>query len=106
MYFFFSIMNFMTRLCKVLELSCVFFFFQAEDGIRDCVRCWSSDVCSSDLYVDLLWLHMRDEATPIEEAVRALDDQVRLGKVLYVGISDSAAWVVAQANTIAELRGW
>jgi aryl-alcohol dehydrogenase-like predicted oxidoreductase len=57
-------------------------------------------------YVDLLWLHMRDEATPIEEAVRALDDQVRLGKVLYVGISDSPAWVVAQANTLAELRGW
>ena len=57
-------------------------------------------------YVDLLWLHMRDGATPIEEAVRALDDQVRLGKVLYVGISDSPAWVVAQANAIAELRGW
>jgi aryl-alcohol dehydrogenase-like predicted oxidoreductase len=57
-------------------------------------------------YVDLLWLHMRDEATPIEEAVRALDDQVRLGKVLYVGISDSPAWVAAQANTLAELRGW
>ena len=57
-------------------------------------------------YVDLLWLHMRDEATPIEEAVRALDDQVRLGKVLYVGISDSPAWVVAQANAIADLRGW
>jgi len=43
---------------------------------------------------------------PIEEAVRALDDQVRLGKVLHVGISDSPAWVVAQANTLAELRGW
>lgn len=57
-------------------------------------------------YVDLLWLHMRDDATPIEEAVRALDDQVRLGKVLYVGISDSPAWVVAQANTLADLRGW
>jgi aryl-alcohol dehydrogenase-like predicted oxidoreductase len=57
-------------------------------------------------YVDLLWLHMRDATTPIEEAVRALDDQVRLGKVLYVGISDSPAWVVAQANTLAELRGW
>jgi aryl-alcohol dehydrogenase-like predicted oxidoreductase len=57
-------------------------------------------------YVDLLWLHMRDAYTPIEEAVRALDDQVRLGKVLYVGISDSPAWVVAQANTLAELRGW
>ena len=57
-------------------------------------------------YVDVLWLHMRDATTPIEEAVRALDDQVRLGKVLYVGISDSPAWVVAQAQTIAELRGW
>ena len=57
-------------------------------------------------YVDLLWLHMRDATTPIEEAVRALDDQVRLGKVLYVGISDSPAWVVARANAIAELRGW
>ena len=57
-------------------------------------------------YVDLLWLHMRDATTPIEEAVRALDDQVRLGKVLYVGVSDSPSWVVAQANTIADLRGW
>jgi len=57
-------------------------------------------------YVDLLWLHMRDATTPIEEAVRALDDQVRLGKVLYVGISDSPAWLVAQANTLADLRGW
>jgi aryl-alcohol dehydrogenase-like predicted oxidoreductase len=57
-------------------------------------------------HVDLLWLHMRDAYTPIEEAVRALDDQVRLGKVLYVGISDSPAWLVAQANTIADLRGW
>jgi aryl-alcohol dehydrogenase-like predicted oxidoreductase len=57
-------------------------------------------------YVDLLWLHMRDATTPIEEAVRALDDQVRLGKVLYVGISDAPAWVASQANTLAELRGW
>jgi aryl-alcohol dehydrogenase-like predicted oxidoreductase len=57
-------------------------------------------------YVDLLWLHMRDATTPIEEFVRALDDQVRLGKVLYVGISDSPSWVVSRANAIAELRGW
>jgi len=57
-------------------------------------------------YVDLLYVHMRDETTPIDEAVRALDDQVRLGKVLHVGISDSPAWVVAQANTLADLRGW
>jgi len=57
-------------------------------------------------HVDLLWLHMRDVHTPIDETVRALDDQVRLGKVLHVGISDSPAWVVAQSNTLAELRGW
>jgi aryl-alcohol dehydrogenase-like predicted oxidoreductase len=57
-------------------------------------------------YVDLLWVHMRDATTPVDEVVRALDDQVRLGKVLYVGISDSPAWVVARANAIAELRGW
>jgi aryl-alcohol dehydrogenase-like predicted oxidoreductase len=57
-------------------------------------------------YIDLLWLHMRDATTPIEEIVRALDDQVRMGKVLYVGISDSPAWVASRANAIAELRGW
>jgi aryl-alcohol dehydrogenase-like predicted oxidoreductase len=57
-------------------------------------------------YVDLLYVHMRDHLTPIEEVVRALDDQVRLGKVLHVGVSDSPAWLVAQANTLAELRGW
>jgi aryl-alcohol dehydrogenase-like predicted oxidoreductase len=57
-------------------------------------------------YVDLLWVHMRDATTPIEEIVRSLDDQVRLGKVLYVGISDSPAWVASRANAIAELRGW
>ena len=56
--------------------------------------------------VDLLWLHMYDVFTPIDDAVRALDDQVRLGKVLHVGISDSPAWVAARANTLAELRGW
>lgn len=60
---------------------------------------------SSD-HVDLLWLHMWDGATPIEEVMRALDDLVRAGKVLYVGISDTPAWVVSQANVIAELRGW
>jgi aryl-alcohol dehydrogenase-like predicted oxidoreductase len=57
-------------------------------------------------YVDLLWLHMRDAFTPIEDAVRALDDQIRLGKVLHVGISDSPAWLAAQATTLADLRGW
>jgi aryl-alcohol dehydrogenase-like predicted oxidoreductase len=57
-------------------------------------------------HVDLLWLHMWDGITPIEEVMRALDDLVRAGKVLYIGISDTPAWVVSQANAIAELRGW
>ncbi len=57
-------------------------------------------------YVDLLWLHMWDFRTPVEEVMRALDDEVRKGKVLYLGISNAPSWVVAQANTIAELRGW
>jgi aryl-alcohol dehydrogenase-like predicted oxidoreductase len=38
--------------------------------------------------------------------VRALDDVVSAGKVLYVGISDTPAWIVAQAVTLADLRGW
>jgi len=57
-------------------------------------------------YIDLLWLHMWDFTTPIEEVLRGLDDLVRSGKVLYIGISDTPGWVVAQANTMAELRGW
>ena len=57
-------------------------------------------------HIDLLWLHMWDGMTPVEEVMRALDDLVRLGKVLYVGISDTPAWVVSQANMLAELRGW
>lgn len=47
-----------------------------------------------------------DPSTPIEETVRALDDLVRAGKVLYVGLSDTPAWVVARAVTLAEWRGW
>ena len=48
---------------------------------------------------------IRESMTPIEESMRALDDLVRSGKILYVGISDAPAWVVSQANTIADLRG-
>lgn len=57
-------------------------------------------------HIDLLWLHMWDGMTPVAEVMRALDDLVRAGKVLYVGISDTPAWVVSQANTLADLRGW
>jgi aryl-alcohol dehydrogenase-like predicted oxidoreductase len=57
-------------------------------------------------YLDLLWLHMYDGTTPIEEIMRGLDDLVRMGKVNYIGVSDSPSWVIAKANTIADLRGW
>ena len=57
-------------------------------------------------YIDLYWVHLHDAFTPIEETMRALDDLVRQGKVLYVGISDAPAWIVSQANTLADLRGW
>jgi aryl-alcohol dehydrogenase-like predicted oxidoreductase len=56
-------------------------------------------------YIDILWVHIWDAHTPIEEMMRALDDAVRAGKVLYIGISDAPAWVVARANTLAEARG-
>lgn len=57
-------------------------------------------------YIDLYWVHARDFMTPIEEVMRGLDDLVRHGKVLYVGVSDTPAWEVSRANTLAELRGW
>lgn len=57
-------------------------------------------------YIDLLWVHAWDHLTPMQETLRALDDLVRSGKVLYVGISDTPAWVVSASNAIAELRGW
>ncbi len=57
-------------------------------------------------YIDLYWLHIWDQITPVEEVMRAFDDLVRQGKILYAGVSDMPAWVVAKANTLAELRGW
>jgi aryl-alcohol dehydrogenase-like predicted oxidoreductase len=57
-------------------------------------------------YIDVYWVHIRDQFTPVEEIVRALDDLVVAGKVLYVGISDTSAWQIAQAVTLADLRGW
>jgi aryl-alcohol dehydrogenase-like predicted oxidoreductase len=57
-------------------------------------------------YIDLLYLHAWDFYTPIEEVMRAFDDLVRSGKILYAAVSDTPAWIVSRANTIAELRGW
>ncbi len=57
-------------------------------------------------YLDVLWVHAWDFTTPVEEVLRGLDDLVRQGLALYVGISDTPAWVVSRANAIADLRGW
>jgi aryl-alcohol dehydrogenase-like predicted oxidoreductase len=57
-------------------------------------------------YIDLYWLHIWDQMTPVEEVMRAFDDLVSQGKVLYIGVSDAPAWWIAQANTLADLRGW
>lgn len=57
-------------------------------------------------YIDLLWMHWHDRHTPIEETMRALDDLIRAGKVRYLGFSDTPAWRVAQAQMIAQFRGW
>jgi aryl-alcohol dehydrogenase-like predicted oxidoreductase len=57
-------------------------------------------------YIDLYWLHNWDVHTPIDETMAALEDLVRSGKVRYVGVSDTPAWKVAQANVMAQFRGW
>jgi aryl-alcohol dehydrogenase-like predicted oxidoreductase len=56
-------------------------------------------------YVDVLFVHAWDGLAPTEEVMRALDDMVRAGKVLYLGVSNWPAWVVARGQTFAELRG-
>jgi aryl-alcohol dehydrogenase-like predicted oxidoreductase len=57
-------------------------------------------------YLDLLFLHMWDCRTPVEEILRAFDDLVRAGKILYAGLSDTPAWQASRMQAIAELRGW
>ncbi len=57
-------------------------------------------------YIDLYWLHAWDYRTPIESVMRALDDLVQQGKILYIGLSDTPSWVVAEGQVIAKLRGW
>jgi len=57
-------------------------------------------------YIDLYWLHNWDAHTPIEETMAALDDLVSAGKVRYLGVSDTPAWKVTEANVSARFRGW
>jgi aryl-alcohol dehydrogenase-like predicted oxidoreductase len=57
-------------------------------------------------FIDLLYLHMWDGVTPVDEILRGFDDLVRAGKILYAGLSDTPAWQASRMQAIAELRGW
>lgn len=57
-------------------------------------------------FIDLLYLHIWDDLTPIDEVMRGMDDLVRQGKVNYIAISDTPAWIISKGNTLAELMGW
>lgn len=57
-------------------------------------------------FIDVFYLHIWDDLTPVDEILRGLDDLVRQGKINYIAISDTPAWIVSKANTMAELMGW
>ncbi len=57
-------------------------------------------------HIDIFWVHVWDYGTRVDEVMRGLDDLVRGGKILHIGISYTPAWIVSQADTLAELRGW
>lgn len=79
----------------------------AGNGRRNMVRAVEDSLRRLDTdRIDLLFLHVWDDTTPADEILRAFDDLVRQGKVLYIGISDTPAWQIARLQTIAELRGW
>jgi aryl-alcohol dehydrogenase-like predicted oxidoreductase len=70
------------------------------NGLEASLRRLGSD------HVDLYQIHAWDPLTPIEETLRVLDDLVTAGKVRYVGASNFAAWQLARANLLADVRGW
>ena len=57
-------------------------------------------------FIDVLYLHIWDALTPMDDVLRGLDDLVRQGKVNYIAISDTPAWMVSKGQTMAELMGW
>lgn len=57
-------------------------------------------------FIDVLYLHIWDDLTPMDEVLRGMDDLIRQGKINYAAISDTPAWQVAKGNTLAELMGW
>lgn len=57
-------------------------------------------------FIDVLYLHIWDDLTPIDEVLRGIDDLIKQGKINYAAISDTPAWIVSKGNTMAELMGW
>ncbi len=57
-------------------------------------------------YIGMSWMHAWDAVTPIEEVMRGLKDLLRSSKILYAGVPNAPAWIISQANTLAELSGW
>jgi aryl-alcohol dehydrogenase-like predicted oxidoreductase len=57
-------------------------------------------------YIDVLYLHMWDFTSPVEEVLQAAAQLVNAGKVLYFAFSDTPAWVVSYAVATAEAHGW
>lgn len=74
--------------------------YHIQNGLEASLRRLQTD------HIDLYQMHRWDENTPIEETLRALDDLIGSGKVRYIGASAYAAWQLAKANLLAELRGW
>jgi len=74
--------------------------YHIQEGVEASLRRLQTD------HIDLYQMHRWDDKTPIEETLRTLDDLVRSGKVRYIGASNYAAWQLARANLLAEVRGW
>lgn len=74
---------------------------------KNMMRCVEQSLQRLDTdYIDLYWLHIWDNTTPLDEIMRGLDDLVSAGKVHYVAVSDTPAWQISRANMLADLRGW
>ncbi|HSM25883.1 MAG TPA: aldo/keto reductase [Anaerolineaceae bacterium] len=90
------------------------FFFPTGDGINDrgASRYHIFNAVEASLtrlqsdHIDLYYIHRWDTETPIEETLQTLDMLLQQGKVRYIGASDFAAWQLAKANLLAELKGW
>jgi aryl-alcohol dehydrogenase-like predicted oxidoreductase len=90
------------------------FFFKVGDGPNDggASRYHIMNAVNDSLrrlqhdHIDLYYLHRWDDNTPIEETLRSLDDLVKAGKVRYIGCSGLAAWQLAHANLLAEVKNW